>query len=214
MTTRHLDPTADVAADIEATIAAQEKTINQRAVRAQTVLRTKGFDENDPEVQALLRYNQWTVLYRTENGKPTPFTRGMVKTGLEKTFPMDDPVNPGGTVFMRAKPATPYVAPGGYLCPLHLKGDNRTEYDRLGLKVCSMDHLRSLKDVEMHMKHKHPIAYGIIEKEREITEKREEREFRHAMMEQAVTGQKAAPGQRRRRPGRPKSAPEHGSKEG
>ena len=205
MTTNTLDVGRVVAAEIEAEIGGQADSIAKRAIRTQTILRQKMFNPDDPEVQALLKYIQCIVLYRTDNGKPVLTTRAMVKTQLGKTFRTDDGVDTGRPVFTSTRPAVPYRDGGALLCPLHPIGTDRTYYASFGLPKCSMAHLRSLKDLDLHMRHKHPTAFRIIEREREQKEKNEEREWRRTVMMQAL-GLKAAAPQRRQPSRRPKAA--------
>ena len=159
-----------------------------------------------------------TTISRLESpdyGKPTLTTRGMVQPQLKKTFRTEDGLDTGKPVFTLTRPAVPYKDGGTILCALHQDGPDRVEYDRLGLKVCSMDHIRSLQDLDMHMRHKHPIAFRILERERVQKEKDEDRAFQRTMMQQAFQGKAETP-VRPRSPGRPRkgSVPETKAQEG
>ena len=74
-------------------------------------------------------------------------------------------------------------------CLLHKDSPNRSEYDKMGFRVCKKSLIPNAFEVKQHMTKKHPKEWQAIEDVRKEKERQEDRAAQRALYE-AVGGKK------------------------
>lgn len=78
---------------------------------------------------------------------------------------------------------------GHLKCLLHRDGENRAEYDEMGLRTCKKSNIINAFEVKQHMMKKHPKEWNAIEDKRKERERQEDRAFQKTLYE--AVGSKA-----------------------
>jgi len=147
-----------------------------------------------------------TVVHRGDAETPTPIIVSSIEGG-DKVYIYDTKTgersranknqlrqilrwqHPDGTYKFTTRKMESKVKAGILKCLLHADNPKREHYDELGLPTCRKSNITAPYMVEQHMKKRHPSAWATIEKERTDAERKEDREFQHAVLS-AVTPEK------------------------
>ena len=145
-------------------------------------------DEGQPAPMTLAELTSagWVYIYETKTGERSKCNRNMLPQLLKVK-------NKDGTLrFTTVKPLSPPfpIRVGHLKCLLHSDNPNRVHYDELGLPACRKSNLTSPYMITQHMRKRHPVEWATIEQERTEREKKEDREFQHAVLS-AVKPEKA-----------------------
>lgn len=169
-----MDP--DEAAVLQEMIAQAEAAPEPGMTKPGTVLESA--NEGIPSIVGSVKGAGYVYIWDTQTGERSQTNRNMLPTQLKKKRP------DGSRIFTTVDPhITPHR--GTHKCLLHPDNENRAHYDALGLPACHKSNLVSAFQVTRHMQTRHPAEWATIEQERTDREKREEREFQRALIEQA-----------------------------
>ena len=146
-------------------------------------------DEGQPAPMTLAELTSagWVYIYETRTGERSKANRNMLPQ-LLKVKNADKTLR-----FTTVKPLNPPfpIKYGQLKCMLHTDDSNRARYDELGLPTCRKSNLTSPYMITQHMRKRHPVEWQTIEKERIDKEKKEDREFQHALLNAAKPQEKA-----------------------
>lgn len=139
----------------------------------------------------------WTWIYNTKTREPSLCNNNMLPTQLKLK-------NPDKTfVFTTQKPSRPPWR-GKIKCFLHADRPEFAQFADMGLipqsGSCRKQTIPNEFQLINHMRNKHPQEWAAISKERDDTERREEREERQAILRQLATSATTDTPSRTRKP--------------
>ena len=133
------------------------------------------------------------TLWNRETGEPSQISFDALQAHLLVRFDRDHPM--AGELVWTSKPMEPKVV-GTLLCPLHKDHPDHALMVQIGggAKACTRDRLRTVLDVDRHVKHRHPDLFDRLERKRQDDKDAENRVFMREQTEalQRLAGQGAA----------------------
>jgi len=168
---------------------AEQKTASGEVVSG-TVVHKGGDESPAPMIISSITHGDKVKVYDTITGEDSwvlynPETGGLLRQVLRRKrpdgsrmFDLKPPLDKMGNIIRPVR--------GIHKCLLHKDGPNREHYNQMGLPVCNKDNITAPYMVEKHMKNRHPTAWGIIERERQDAEKKEDRDFQRGIIEMAA----------------------------
>ena len=143
-------------------------------------------DEDIPKMTGTVTSAGYAVIYHTKTGASSKCIKYMLSKKLRLMG------EDGLPVFTIYKPGFEPVN-GKLLCMLHKDSSNRKYHDSLGLPTCPKDNLLSEFHVKRHMQKRHKLEWQTLEEARvererqeELAERREQRDFQRKMLGRAV----------------------------
>jgi hypothetical protein len=121
-----------------------------------------------------------TILYDTITREPSVVNNNMLFTQLESR--RED----GSRAFTRIKPIEPPWR-GSFKCFLHEDQPDRARYDSMGFPTCKKATMPNQYQADNHARNRHRDEWRAVEAEREIRERREDREAQQAMVNAVAT---------------------------
>lgn len=155
--------------------------IRQRTAALREMMYRVDFNPNAAEVQQLLKDGNFLIMWRRDNAKPRLVPRTAMAFQVRKVDEQGKPV------FTFTQPKARWAPVGALKCWLHKDSPNRAAYDKLGLVVCTRENVPTEADVEMHVRRTHKKAWAVLTKEREDTEKQEQRATNRMLAEALTT---------------------------
>lgn len=131
-------------------------------------------------------------VWHTQTGERSTINRNMLALQLSKKIKLAD--NKVVRAFSTSPPAGVTPVRGTLRCRLHPQDPHRKEYDRVGFPTCSKENLKTLSDVDQHMRARHKREWESIEKDRAERERQEDRAFQRSMMQTQQESIKALTG--------------------
>jgi len=139
----------------------------------------------------------YVYIWDTQTGKSSVCNRNMLTSTLGK-------LRKDGTRFFTTVKPNFEPRGGQHKCLLHESDENRSEYDELGLAVCTKDNLDSPYQITRHMQTRHPQEWATIEDINATAAREEDREFQKILIQAAARGAAlptdAAPAKKEREP--------------
>ena len=116
------------------------------------------------------------TLWNRETGEPSQISFDALQAHLLVRFDRDHPM--AGELVWTSKPMEPMVG-GTLLCPLHKDHSDHALMVQIGggAKACTRDRLRTVLDVDRHVKHRHPDLFDRLERKRQDDKDAENRVF-------------------------------------
>ena len=131
-----------------------------------------------PTVVSALTSAGYVYVYDTVTHERSLINRNMLPVQMRKK--RED----GKPVFTTKSPG---IKPkrGVFKCLLHPEGPNREYYDSIGLQVCPKSNLMNEFQVRMHMLHRHPQEYAVMQEEEKRKEATVERKWKELLLEKS-----------------------------
>ena len=123
----------------------------------------------------------YVYIWDTQTAKSSVCNRNMLTSTLRK-------LRKDGTRFFTTIKPNFEPRGGQHKCLLHESDEHRSEYDELGLAVCTKDNLDSPYQVTVHMRSRHPQEWATIEDINATAQHEEDREFQRVLIQAAARG--------------------------
>jgi hypothetical protein len=118
----------------------------------------------------------WSTLYNTLTHEAIQVPNSIKDATLKKVHKDKKHPNLLGKPMFSKYPKGTYLL-GTHKCMLHPSNPRRAEFDRMGLPICTAEHLPSEDQAEQHLIHRHPSAWNTLERIRERSEREADREL-------------------------------------
>jgi len=117
----------------------------------------------------------WTIVYHTVTREPSTINNNMLHAQMAEKLP------DGTFVFTKEKPSRPAWR-GSVMCFFHEDHPDRPLYASMGFAACRKSTMPSEYEANEHMRNRHTKQWKAVEEQREIQERREDRELNRATL--------------------------------